>query len=190
LSTTTPRDEQETQVIRPEPDAAPVSDGAPPRLADGIDLIGEYEDSGFKEAPYIARRADGQVIQMPQLLFQVAESIDGSRSYEEIGEVVSEKIQRGVDGDMIRQLVDEQLRPLGVVGAADGQPQDLQKADPMLALKMRTGVVPERLVNAITLVFKPLFWPPVVLAVLGGLVAADWYVFRACASRCTTRRSS
>ncbi len=79
---------------------------------------------------------------------------------------------------MIRQLLDEQLRPLGVVAPADGQPQqELQKSDPLLALKMRTGVVPEKLVNTITLAFKPLFWPPVVLLVLGGLFVADWWVF-------------
>jgi putative peptide zinc metalloprotease protein len=178
LSTTTPRDDQETQVLRPEPDSAPLDDGAAPHLCDGIDLIGEYEDSGFKEAPYIARRSDGQVIQMPELLYNVAEAVDGTRTYEQIAEAVSEKIKRGVDADMIRQLLDEQLRPLGVVAPADGQPeQELQKADPMLALKMRTGVVPEGLVNTITTIFKPLFLPPVVLAVLAGLVAADYWLF-------------
>src|SRR5438270_6539074 len=36
----------------------------PPGLADGVELIGEYAGSGFRDAPYIARRADGQVIQM------------------------------------------------------------------------------------------------------------------------------
>jgi putative peptide zinc metalloprotease protein len=175
--TTTPQEEQ-TRVLRPEPDSAPLHDDAPPRLAEGIDLIGEYEDSGFKEAPYIARRADGQVIQMPELLFNVAEAVDGSRSYDEVAEAVSEKIKRGVDADMIRQLLDEQLRPLGVVAPADGTPQpELQKADPLLALKLRAGVVPERLVNAITVVFRPLFWPPVVLAVLAGLAAADYWLF-------------
>jgi putative peptide zinc metalloprotease protein len=30
------------------------------RRADGVELIGEYEDSGYKEPPAIARRADGQ----------------------------------------------------------------------------------------------------------------------------------
>jgi putative peptide zinc metalloprotease protein len=178
LSTTTPTDEQETQVLRPEPDSAPPDNGAAPQLCDGIDLIGEYEDSGFKEAPYIARRSDGQVIQMPELLFNVAEAVDGTRDYEQIADAVSEKIKRGVDADMIRQLLDDQLRPLGVVAPADGQPQqELQKADPLLALKMRTGVVPEAVVNSITTVFKPLFFPPVILAVLGGLVAADYWLF-------------
>ena len=46
---------------------------APPKLAEGVELLGEYEDSGFKEPHYVARRADGQVIQLSRLLHVVAE---------------------------------------------------------------------------------------------------------------------
>ncbi len=45
---------------------------APPRLTGGIELVGRFEDSGFKEPPYIVRRRDGQVIQLPRLLYVVA----------------------------------------------------------------------------------------------------------------------
>ena len=57
--------------------AAPPADA--PRLAEGIELIGEFEDSGFKEPPLLARRADGQVVQLTQLLYLVAEACDGAR---------------------------------------------------------------------------------------------------------------
>ena len=60
---------------------------------------------------------------------------------------------------------------------ADGSEPELQKADPLLALKLRAALVPERVVNAITKVFKPLFFPPVVLAVLAGLAALDVWLF-------------
>jgi putative peptide zinc metalloprotease protein len=49
-------------------------------LADGVELIGEYEDSGFKEPPLLARRADGQMIQLTWLLYLVAAAADGRRS--------------------------------------------------------------------------------------------------------------
>ncbi|MBV8958710.1 MAG: hypothetical protein JO087_08080, partial [Actinobacteria bacterium] len=65
---------------------------APPKLAEGIELIGEYEGSGFKEAPSIARRADGQVLQLPKILYLVAEAIDGQRTFEEIAARVSDQI--------------------------------------------------------------------------------------------------
>ena len=142
------------------------SPGTPPRLAGGIDLIGEYENSGFKEAPYIARRADGQVVQMPKLLYFVAEAVDGRRNYSEIAEHASKKFGRELDADGAQLLIQEKLVPLGVVESPDGNAQELKKSDPLLALKMRTGVVSEQVVNAITTVFKPLYLPPVVLAVL------------------------
>jgi putative peptide zinc metalloprotease protein len=177
--TTTTIKEGETEVL-PVADQAPASEGSPtekPKLSSGIDLIGKYEGSGFKEAPYIARRSDGQVIQLAPLLYLIAELADGTRTNEEIAAAVSEAIQRGVSADNVRQLVEERLRPLGVIAPADGSEPELQKADPMLALKLRAALVPERAVNAITKVFKPLFFPPVVLAVLAGLVALDVWLF-------------
>ena len=51
----------------------PLGAQAPPRLADGVELIGEFADSGFKQAPFIARRADGQVVQLPKMLYRLAE---------------------------------------------------------------------------------------------------------------------
>jgi putative peptide zinc metalloprotease protein len=169
----------ETEVL-PVADQAPPSEGAPtekPKLADGIELIGEYEGSGFKEAPYIARRADGQVIQLAPLLYMIAELANGRRTNEEIAAAVSEAIKRGVSADNVRQLVEERLRPLGVIAGAGGSEPELQKADPMLALKLRAALVPEGVVNAITKVFKPLFWPPVIVAVIGGLVALCVWLF-------------
>src|ERR671939_421268 len=82
---------------------------APPRLCDGIELIGEYEDSGYKEAPSIARRADGQIIQLPSLLYVVAESVDGRRTYAEISERVTEATKRGVGPEDVQFLVEEKL---------------------------------------------------------------------------------
>src|SRR5437762_7393001 len=178
-ATTTATEEAETEVL-PVADQAPVSQGPAtekPRLAHGIDLIGKYEGSGFKEAPYIARRADGQVIQLAPLLYLMAELSDGERTNEEIAAAVSEAIKRGVSADNVRQLVEKRLRPLGVIAPADGSEPELQKADPLLALKLRAALVPERVVNAITKVFKPLFFPPVVLAVLAGLAALDVWLF-------------
>jgi putative peptide zinc metalloprotease protein len=168
---------QEAQTAQAGGASAPQADGAPPRLAEGIELIGEYEDSGYKEAPSIARRADGQVIQLPAILFHVAESIDGRRTYAEIAERATQATGRGLGPEEIKYLVDEKLRPLGVVASADGKSPELQKADPLLALKFRVAIVPERVVHAITSVFYPFFFPPVIAAVVAGLIAFDVWMF-------------
>jgi putative peptide zinc metalloprotease protein len=158
--------------------APPTTAAPPPRLADGIELVGEYQDSGFKDPPYIIRRADGQVIQLPKLLYQLAEQVDGERDYDQIGEALSHAIGRGVTGDMVKMLADEQLRPLGVLAGADGSSPEVEKVDPLLALKFKTAVVPEGFSRALTTVFKPLFLPPIVIAVVAGLFALDaWLLF-------------
>jgi putative peptide zinc metalloprotease protein len=117
------------------------------------------------------------VIQLAPLLYLIAELANDSRTNEEIAAAVSEAIKRGVSADNVRQLAEERLRPLGVLAGADGSSPELKKADPLLALKFRAALVPERVVNAITKVFKPLFLPPVIVAVLAGLVALDVWLF-------------
>jgi putative peptide zinc metalloprotease protein len=164
-----------TQEERTE-QAAP-QNGANPRRAEGIELIGLYEGSGFKDPPHIVRRADGQVVQLPRLLYVVAEQADGSHSYEEIASVVTAELKRDVSGDDIRFLAQEKLRPLGVLASEDGSSPELKKIDPLLALKFRAKVVPEGAVRAVTNVFYPLFFPPVIVAVVGGMLALDVWLF-------------
>jgi putative peptide zinc metalloprotease protein len=172
--------DEATQVLaaREGEPATPEADGKPPRLAEGIELIGEYEDSGYKEAPSIARRADGQIIQLAPLLYLIAECVDGRRTYAQIAKRATEAIGRGVGAEDVQYLVDEKLRPLGVVAGADGRSPELRKADPLLALKFRVALVPEGVVHAITSLFYPFFFPPVIAGAVGALVAFDiWMLF-------------
>ncbi|MFN2594982.1 MAG: hypothetical protein ABR579_08870 [Actinomycetota bacterium] len=109
-------------------------------------------------------------------MFLVADEVDGTRNCEQIAERVSEKFGKTVSDDNVRTLI-EKLTPLGVVAPADGSEQKLDRADPMLALRFRTRVVPKWMVRAITFVFRPLYWPVIVVAVLAGLGLMDYYVF-------------
>jgi putative peptide zinc metalloprotease protein len=161
-----------TEVLSPAPPAATV-----PRLADGVELIGLFEDSGFKEPPYIARRADGQIVQMPAMLYALAEQVDGKRPLDEVAEAFSHRIERGVSPDMAEELIDGQLRPLGIVASKDGEQHELKKVDPLLALKFKTGVIPDGVVRGITTIFRPLFLPPVMALVVAGFVGLDAWLF-------------
>src|SRR5215211_2302562 len=148
-----------------------------PELAEGLDLIGEFEDSGFKQPQFIARRADGQVVQLTQLLYQISAQVDGRRDLGEIADRVSEESGRGVSADNVNFLIQKRLRPLGVLAARDGSSPRVQRSDPLLALKFRAALVPEWAVRAITTLFRPLFWPPVVVAMLVGLGVLDFWLF-------------
>jgi putative peptide zinc metalloprotease protein len=153
--------------------------GVAPRLAEGVELIGEYQGSGFQEPRYIVRRADGQVIQLPRLLYLLAASVDGQRDLAQVAGVVSAEFGKVVQAEQVAYLLDNRLRPPGIVAAdpvaeqAGVAPKMTVKADPLLALKFRVGVVPERMVWRVAGVFQPMFWPPVILAMLVGFVGLD-----------------
>jgi putative peptide zinc metalloprotease protein len=153
--------------------AAPPS----PRLADGVELIGEFEDSGFKEPPRLARRADGQVVQLSPLLYLVAEACDGAHQPDAIAGVVSERSGRQVSGDNVTFLVDEKLRPLGVVAGADGATPALEPRLPLLALRHRTPVLSEPAVNRAAGAFAWLHAPLVQVPLLAAIVAFDVWLF-------------
>jgi putative peptide zinc metalloprotease protein len=160
-------------------DAGPVV-GVAPRLAEGIELIGEYQGSGFREPRYIVRRADGQVIQLPRLLYLLVASLDGQRDLAQVASVLSAEFGKMVQAEQVAYLIENRLRPPGIVAAdptreqAGAEPKKMTvKSDPLLALKFRVGVVPERMVWRIAGVFQPMFWPPVILAMLVAFVGLD-----------------
>lgn len=150
-----------------------------PRLAEGIDLIGEYKDSGYEETPYLARRSDGQVIQLSRLLFLVAEATDGERDFDGIAERVSEAFGSHATADNIRFLIEKKLEPLGVMASEADDGAAPQRLDaPLLGLRYRVRLVPERAVGILTTPFLPLFRVPVMVALLATVIALDvWLLF-------------
>jgi putative peptide zinc metalloprotease protein len=147
-----------------------------PERPDGLELVGRFEGSGFKDPPYLVRRADGQVIQLSQLLYLVAEAADGGRDAHEIASRVSRRAGRGVSADNVHFLVERKLRPLGVLAGADGSTPDLPRRPPLLALRHRRPVLPERVVGILGSALTPLFAPPVVAVVLAALVLFDGWL--------------
>lgn len=159
-----------------------------PRLAEGVELLGEFRDSGDSQPPSLVRRADGQVIQMSPLLYRVASRIDGSRDAAAIAELVSDDLGRSLNAEQVQYLISAKLLPLGVVAAPDardttdtpvapdGAPS-LPKANPLLALRARGTLLPEPAANAVGAFFRPLFRWPVIVAVVVSVTATDYWVF-------------
>ena len=169
-------------IITPQETAPPAPSNervalSPPLLADGVELIGEYEGSGYRETPSLVRRGDGQVIQLPDLLYRLAGKADGKHTYPQLAEELGAEIERKLDPEDVQFLVDEKLRPLGILAAADGSSPSTETADPFLAFRFRVGVVSERVSGALGSIFKPLFLPVMILAVMTGLVAVDYWLF-------------
>src|SRR3954452_19385912 len=147
-----------------------------PVRADGVQLIGELKGSGYRQPPALARRSDAQTIQLTPLLYLVLSTIDGARSYDEVGAAVSAAYGRTVTGANVRTLVEDRLRPAGLVLGADGSPPPLQKSNPLLALRFKYAVPDPDRTRALTAPFARLFNPVLVVAVLVALVAVSWWV--------------
>jgi putative peptide zinc metalloprotease protein len=146
----------------------------PPRLVEGTELIGQYQDSGFTEPRYLARRGDGQVVQLSELVYVLATLVDGRRGLEELATAFGGEIDRTVTGEQVRYLLDIKLRPPGLV-VYDAEPASHAptRPDPLLMLKHRARLVPEHVVWVIAGVFRPLLVAPVVAATLAGLAVVD-----------------
>ena len=148
----------------------------PPRLAEGVELLGEYQGSGYSQPPSLVRRADGQVIQMSALLYRVTCRIDGSRDPAAIAALVSGDLGRSLTADQVRYLITAKLLPLGII-AAEGAPAAPPKANPLFALRGRGTLLPGRTANAAGVLLRPLFRWPVVVAVVASVVAMDYWLF-------------
>jgi putative peptide zinc metalloprotease protein len=161
---------------RPAAAPAPPADDRP-ALAEGVRLLGEYAGTGYVEPQYLAARGGGQQVQLSELLHLVADECDGSSSYDDIAVRVSEQYGKNVTADNIRTLVNDKLRPLGVLADSHGRSPEVDESDPLLGLKLRHEVLPPPTVRFLAALARPAFWPPVVLAVLGGLAFVDYWLF-------------
>ncbi|MEU6817272.1 hypothetical protein [Streptomyces sp. NPDC046860] len=150
-----------------------------PRLSAGMRLHGEYQGSGFTESKYIARRGDGQVVQLSRLLYLVASSVDGIRDDDTIAHRVSARFGREVSAENIRYLVENKLEPLGVT-VPEGQESDevdAPRSDLLLALKGHRVIFDERRTARIARSLTWLHRPVVVAAVLLAAVVMDVWLF-------------
>ncbi|WP_226773538.1 hypothetical protein, partial [Arthrobacter sp. ES1] len=157
---------------------APATAGTvpPPALADGVQLIGETKGSGYKKAPSLVRRSDGQTIQLTRLLYLVLEAVDGRRSLEEIAQHAGKASGKPVSAGNIRTLIDTQLLPLGLLRLADGSQPEVKKSTPLLGMRFRYSVTDPERTRKLTSPFAALFNPLIVVAVTAAFLATCWWV--------------
>lgn len=164
----------------PAPDQAPAPVFPVPRLSAGLQLHGEYQGSGFNEPKYIARRGDGQVVQLSRLLHLVAGAVDGRSDTEAISHRVSGLFGREVSEENIAYLIEQKLTPLGVTVPYDqvgDEAVEAPRSDLLLALKGHKVMFDQKQVNSIGRALAWLHRPLMVFLVLGAMVVMDIWLF-------------
>ena len=178
---------------RPEQDRAPAGaldasrerseDGASaradevPTRASGVELLGAMRGSGYREPPSLARRVDGQTLQLTPLLYATLDEVDGRSTIAEIAARVGARTGRLVQPADVTQLVDTSLRPLGLLTQPDGSEPELKRSNPLLALRLRKEITNPEVTRRVTAPFARLFHPLVVVPVVCVFLAVCWWLF-------------
>jgi len=148
-----------------------------PRPAPGLDFFGEYQGSGYAEARYLVRRADGQVVQLTLLLDLVLRGIDGASDLSAIADEVTAGFGREVTAENVAYLIENKLQPAGLVLPADGLKTPLPRTDLLLALRGRGTLVGARQVGFLARMLAWLHRPLIVAAVLLAAIGLDVWLF-------------
>jgi putative peptide zinc metalloprotease protein len=141
--------------------------------ADGLELLGELPASGYKEGVCLVRRADGQMVQLGQLMFAALASADGRASDVEVARRMSERLGRRVGEAHVRRLA-EKLAAQGLLAGAEDQAPP--KRNPLLALRWKVLVSNPVATRRLTAPFAFLFHPWIVWPVLTAFVGVCWFV--------------
>jgi putative peptide zinc metalloprotease protein len=155
--------------------AARVATAVPVR-AEGVELLGEMDGSGYRRPPALVRRADGQTITLTPLLYLTLRAIDGRRGYDDAATALTAVSQRHVTADDVAYLVEEKLRPRGLIRGHDGSEPRTTKANPLLALRLKLVVSSPTLTRRVTAPFAWLFHPVVALPVLALFAVVSWWI--------------
>jgi putative peptide zinc metalloprotease protein len=150
-----------------------------PRLAGAVELLGPYRDSGLERPPYLVRRGSS-VLQVSELLFVVAAAANGQRDFDEIAAVAGAQLRRRLSAEAVRRLIEGRLADAGIIvagGRVEQPPPAPAPDDRLLALRFRRAVVPPDFVEDAARILGRLFHPPVVVAVLVGVVGFDAWLF-------------
>src|ERR1700753_3372780 len=113
---------------------------------------------------------------MSPLLYLVTSHVDGIRDPAAIAERVSTDLGRTLSAEQVGFLLTAKLTPLGVV-AGEGAPAGAPRANPLLSLRARGTLLPERVANAAGTLLRPLFRWPLVVAVVASVLALDYWMF-------------
>ncbi|GHF24927.1 hypothetical protein GCM10010218_01980 [Streptomyces mashuensis] len=153
-----------------------------PAPVPGTELVGEFEDSGYREPPHLVCRSDGQIVRLPPLLYQalraLAQAGPGPAVAERVAVGLSRETGRRFSAEHVAFLLDKKLAPLGLTTYADGSPPPpVTRKDPFLAFRFRLAVVPEHVTWWLSGLFAWLFRPAVVLLALGAFSAAETWLW-------------
>ncbi|MEU0598378.1 hypothetical protein ABZ484_09015 [Streptomyces sp. NPDC006393] len=159
--------------------------------------MGEFTGSGYRRPPHLVHRFDGQVIHLPDLLYETAKALerlrtgtgasrearaaksrDAGRLLADVARELTGTTGRDFTAEHVAYVLDNKLAPLGITTRSDGSLAEFAKAEhPILSLRHRAALISERATWIIAGLFAWLFRPLVVLLVVGTFLATEIWLF-------------
>src|SRR3954466_16189422 len=72
--------------------------------ADGLELLGDVSGSGYREGAALVRRADGQMVQLPPLMYALLDAVDGHSDSAALAAAMQTRLGRGVGPEHVALL--------------------------------------------------------------------------------------
>lgn len=165
-----------------------------PSLAPGLQLLGRYEGSGFKDDHYLVARADGQVVHLSALLYHVLAELAPGRTADDVAGAVSARVGKVLPTDGVTFLLEKKLAPGGLLDVGPETPTPASavgpraaerpapragsaaanpKADPLLSLRLHKVLLSERATGRVARALRFLFAPVAVALLLSAVLVVD-----------------
>jgi putative peptide zinc metalloprotease protein len=141
--------------------------------AEGVELLGPVDGSGYREGACLVRRADGQMLQLGPLMYALLDEVDGRRNTADLASALCERLGRACDEEHVEALA-QKLAARGLLAGSEANAPP--RANPLLALRFKVLVTNPRTTAWLTAPLTPLFRPWVLWPVVAGFLAVCWYV--------------
>ncbi|QIN80542.1 hypothetical protein GBA65_20795 [Rubrobacter marinus] len=146
-----------------------------------MELIGEMEESGFRDRQWLARRGD-RFVQLSELLYRVAEEVDGGSTHEEMAERLTRSTDWAFTAENVRQIAQSKLVPLGILAPEDGEAQGVRsggKGASPLGVNARKELLGPGVIDPIMGALQGLFHPFALVPILAVAALAQAWAFLA-----------
>jgi len=153
-----------------------------PTLASGVQLVGELPETGFAEKQWLAVR-NGKFIQLGELLYRVAELVNGQRTLDEIAQRMTETTEWTVTAEHVQKIL-EKMIPLGIIAPEGGSKAFANQEEPArnakdstLGITMRTQVIGPHIIQPIARVLQVFYRPALLIPLLIIMAVAHSWLY-------------
>ena len=141
--------------------------------AQGVELLGDFDGSGYEDGASLVRRADGQMVQLGPLMYALLDCVDGRRDVAALAGCLSEQLGRTFDEEHVARLA-EKLGEQGLLAGTEANAPE--RPNPLLGLRAKVLVTNTAITRRLTAPFTFLFRPWLVWPILALFVGVLWFV--------------